>query len=291
MEWFSIVLGLGLMLLLSFTGLYLIEYILPYARSVQGIERASQAYFESYSGIEDSLYAIHTWELWVDSIRTAILPSDYTYTVSANGRILPPFGEGNSEFDANRNTFSKESPIQLLVWKGRLSSGTERITMNIRVPNFDEDITTIETLDISDDDEMILWQLSSPNTTLYTRSGSLIQESDINASRDINLWSYPWVLWNGTNENFRDFYRRECDDNSPWSTQECVLKISLIRDIIASGETVLPFLEYKIETSQLIPTRLTRVVSEGKTFGFRKTLKLSVPQRTTNAAFDFTVFQ
>jgi hypothetical protein len=37
------------MLVLSFTGLYLLEYMIPFSRNIKGIENASQAFYESYA--------------------------------------------------------------------------------------------------------------------------------------------------------------------------------------------------------------------------------------------------
>lgn len=53
---FSIVFALGITLLLCFMGLYLLEYMVPYSRNVKGIEFASQAFYESYAGVEDAMY-------------------------------------------------------------------------------------------------------------------------------------------------------------------------------------------------------------------------------------------
>ncbi len=52
---FSIVLALGLMLLLSFTGLYLLEYIVPFSRNVKGVENASKAFYQSYAALEEAI--------------------------------------------------------------------------------------------------------------------------------------------------------------------------------------------------------------------------------------------
>jgi len=54
---------------------------------------------------------------------------------------------------------------------------------------------------------------------------------------------------------------------------------------------VFPYLEYQVQTSNAIPLQLPVVVSEGKSSGFSKRLEAAIPQETTNAAFDFTIFQ
>jgi len=54
---------MGLTLLLSFTGLYLLEYIVPFSRNIKDVENASQAFYEGYAGVEDALYTISQNEI------------------------------------------------------------------------------------------------------------------------------------------------------------------------------------------------------------------------------------
>ncbi len=284
--WFSIILALGLMLLLSFTGLYLIEYIVPFARSVKGVENASQAFFESYSGIETSLYDIYSWDIWDEFTKVSATDSDHNYTVEANGNLLPPVWKWLSPNDHNWSTLSQNEPIQLLVGRGRLITGNNRIRMDYRVPNIDG--WTQEVLKIWDGiDDIILWQLSSSQEVLFTESGSLINESQINSPSRLNLWPQRGTKWDGSSERIRDFYNSNCSG----STDECVLKVTLIRDLVSSDDSILPYLEYQLRFSEPVPTRFARISSIGKSYGFSKKLELAVPQETTNAAFDFTIFQ
>ena len=287
---FSIILALGLTLLMSFTWLYLLEYMIPYSRSVSGIENASQAFYEGYSWVEESLYQVYNWDIGSEFARVWTWLQDFSYEMRANGTILPPVWWGTSEYDNNWNSISKNKPVQILIGKWRLVTGNKRIELDIRVPDYDgiSGVSNQDVLNVWDgNDDIVLWQLSSQTDTLYTRSGSLIQESHINNVRTTNMWQELWVLWDGASETFRDFYERECDE----AAEECVLKISLIRDIISKNNEELPFLEYQITSSEAIPTREVRVQVRGKSFGFQRQLELSIPQQTTNTAFDFTIFQ
>ncbi|MDA9129101.1 hypothetical protein N9J72_01325 [Candidatus Gracilibacteria bacterium] len=286
---FSIVIALVLMLLLSFTGLYIIEYTIPYARSVKGIENASQAYFESYSGVENALLDIYSGDVGDEFSQVTTTNVGVDYIVVANGATSPTSGQGTSEYDRDFNSISKNTTAQFLVGKGRLTTGTDRIEIDYKVIDFDgiTGAADQDRLKVADgNDEIILWQLSSDNFTLYAREGSLITESEINNASTTNLWMQSGTRGDGTDQTFRNFYNSECI-----GSQECILKINVIRDIVAQNNTIQPYLQYRLRTTSSIPTRFARITSQGKTFGFSKTLELAVPQQTSNAAFDFTIFQ
>ena len=292
---FSIVLALGLMLLLSFTGLYLIEYMIPYSRSIKGIENASQTFFESYSGVEDALYSVYSQE-WEQDAKTLWSDSRYSYNIISNGTILPPVWWWNSPYDPDWNILSLDDPISLKVWKNRLNSWSNRFELSLRIPDINTDGIR-DSLKTSDGvDDVVIWQLSSGNETIFSRSGSLVSEWDIN-NGVIDLTD----LWNGTKysqgitlgweeRSFQWFYN---NNSSPCNNEdnECVLQLSLLRELRSDDDTILPFLEYKIQTTWDIPTRFFHLESQGISFGFNKTLRVSVPQQTTNSAFNFTIFQ
>lgn len=88
---FSIVFALGITLLLCFMGLYLLEYMVPYSRNVKGIEFASQAFYESYAGVEDAMY-LHSQNTIGYQTGISLSPSiqeEYSYTIIGNGRFSP----------------------------------------------------------------------------------------------------------------------------------------------------------------------------------------------------------
>jgi hypothetical protein len=117
-------------------------------------------------------------------------------------------------------------------------------------------------------------------------SWSLMRETDINNSF-YQFWNKNGVKLNGVQQNFWTFYNANCT-----GANECILKVLVIHPLILStNNTVIPYLEYIINTQRSIPLRYTQLESDGKTFGFTKKFKVAVPQQTTNSAFDFTIFQ
>jgi hypothetical protein len=98
-------------------GLYLLEYMVPFSRNIKGIEHASQAFYESHSGIEDSLLQVYSGSVGQahgDSL-LASLPQDFGYSVSSSGMLIPAPGEGDSEYDDDWNQVSQEQAISLFV--------------------------------------------------------------------------------------------------------------------------------------------------------------------------------
>ena len=288
-SWFSIVLALGLTLLLSFTGLYLLEYMVPFSRNIKGIENASKWFYQSYGWIEDALFHTLDGNIWDEYFDGYSGLEDFSYQVTASGTQLPPAGEGNSNFTSNRNKISQWDSIQLLIWADRLpNTGTDQLILRARIPDLDGDGNNTETFDTLPDDDIIFWQLSSSTDSL-SASWSLIDESDINANGLTNyrIWNKNGVKLDGTDEDFGPFYNTNCR-----GVNECVLKISVIHPLILStNDTVIPYLEYRIDTSSSIPLRYAYIESNGKAYSFTKELKVAIPQQTTNSAFDFTVFQ
>lgn len=290
---FSIILSLGITLFLSFTGLYLLEYMVPFSRNIKDIEFASRALYQTYGGVEESLFAVWSGSIWDESTRSYSGNEDFQYTITAMGTQLPPAWQGNSIYasNGNRNIMSESQPIQLLVWKNRITSPSNQIMFRTRIPDINGDGFN-ETFDAtSPDDDLIVWQLSSTTDSIYA-SGSLISEFDIDnngldSSNMYDMWTKNGVKLDGTQEDFWDFYDTNCRGSN-----ECVLKISIIHPLVLSGNgTVVPYLEYRIDTSDPIPLRYAYVEIDGKSQGYSKKLKLAIPQQTTNSAFDFTVFQ
>lgn len=294
---FSIILAIGLVLLLSLTGLYLIEYTVPFARNIKGVENASQAFYESYSGLEDSLLEIYSDDIWEDHHNDLnwALAQDFWYQVTSSGVLIPIAWKGDSIFDADWNRVSQDDPISLLVWKNRLNTWwTDRIRFSVRVPDLDtSNSDDLKTLD--GDDDIILWQLSSATESLSSRSWSLVSESDINAGIvEESLWNTvslsQWVTLDGIDRSFQWFYD---NNSSPCNdlNNECVLKISIINPLIEVSDTIIPYLEYQIHIDTVIPLWDSYVRSQGKSYGFSKILELQAPNQSTSSAFDFTVLQ
>lgn len=298
---FSIVLAMWLALLLSYIWLFLLDYMIPFSRNIKWIENASQAYYESYGWLEDALFTGATNPVWFNVASAS--SQWYNYSITGSWNVIPVPGLGNSRYSSNKdwNKLSQNEPIQLVVWRGRLGSWwANRIRISLRVPDFDGD-SIPDSLKTSDgDSEIILWQLTSATSSISTRDGEFITESDINLwITDGSLWTswvssyWEGVMTDGTDRTFQWFYN---NNSSPCAdtNNECVLKISVINPLIsASNNSVIPFIEYQIETNSAlrIPLRYSQIESDGNSIGYNKKLNISVPQQTTNSAFDFTIFQ
>ena len=282
---FSIVFALGLVLLLSFIGLYLLEYMIPFSRNIKWVENSSIAFYESYSGIESALY-------WVSQNPVGYTDTDatswYSYGVVGEWTNIP--ARWNSQYDTSRNRLSMEDPIQIIVWNDLLDGwGTDAIHLLVRIPDLDNINSNDETFNSAISDDIILWQLSSDDSSLTVET--LITEWDINIDKIKHSQEYKfWDKWglplSGSRERFSTFYAREC------VLDECILKITVINPLISSTtNTPIPYLEYSIVSDQTIPLQSSQISSTGNSNGFQKTLNVTVPQQVTNAAFDFTVFQ
>lgn len=295
---FSIVLALGLALLLSYTWLYLLDYMVPFSRNIKWIENATKALYESYGGVEDALYAISVNNTGYEV--TGVTSQGYEYDVDGIWQSIPAVWLGTSDFDANWNKLSQWDPIQLKVGQDRLNGWwPDRIRISLRIPDFDGNGSR-DNLKTSDgDDDIILWQLSSSTDSISTRDGEFISESDINWDIDPaeSLWNSwvsshgEWVMVDGTDRTFQWFYNNNsspCDNVA----NECVLKISIINPLISSSnDATIPYLEYQVLTDRDIPLRYAQVNADGTSFWYTKNIQVAVPQQTTNSAFDFTVFQ
>jgi len=293
-KWFSILLALGFMLLMSSIGIYLLTYIVPFSRSVVGIENASNSYYQAYGGIEDVLFYSYSGGIGFDTSNWITLDVDYGYNTYSSGTMIPRPWFWGSPFDDEWNTISQTQWIQISIWNNRFPNpgiSWDRLQMRFRVPDFDQDTLGLpDSLDTTPDSDLILITMSSPTNSMSSRSGSLMLESEIDSSpRDIfNTSSFwQWVYQNGIDDNFINFYNAEC------VTQECTLKISLINPILSnvSWNKILPFLEYQIDSSRSIPTSFRQIQATGQSVGFQKNLEISVLQQNTNTAFDFAIFQ
>lgn len=255
------------------------EYIVPFSRSTKDIENASIAQYQAFWGIEQSLYSISQENQWF-STWTTLIQEDFrqvSYNIIGSGSTIPRPWTGNG-LDPNWNRLSQTEPIQLLIGNGRISS----IDLQLRVPSFwgSWNLWPSNT-------PLVLWQISSESQTL-SASGWLIRTNDI--PFNANIWNRQWILISdNSTQTFWGFYASHCNNIS----SECVLRISLINKILQwLWSTELPYLEYQIDTgTRNIPYQITDIEAIWLSYGFSRTYNVRVPQATTSAAFDFTVFQ
>ena len=282
--------------------LYLLEYMIPYSRNVKWIENSTSAFYQAESWIEDWLYFFKTrtdisTENLIATISTA--PVSYWYETISWGTIIPSAWFGDSDFDTDYNTIAIGKPLQLMIGNARITNW-DNVDLFFKVPDIDASID--ETLDDTGISTLINWQLTSQDNVLNALENivgttNTIVSDDICAGDEtsctaIILSTKNWIDLNGNTSNFATYYNTNCTVG-----KECSLKLSVIRplqiQILESGTLIpVPYLEYKINFgTNTVPLRFSQLSATGKSYGFQKSLKLRVPQQTTNEAFDFTVFQ
>jgi len=288
-QWFSILFAIAVILIASTMSLYLLSFIIPYSRSVKGLENSTKSYYLWRSAIEQSLWSINQNVLWYEASDGFVWPSDYSFDIIAMSDLIPQPWLWNSNFDTDWNTISFWNPLQLSVGDNLISNWSV-VDFDFRVPDLNGNGSSTDQTVFGGASTIILsWQLSSStNTLLPTNTGSFITASDINSLSTFDLSSRPGVDLAGLNPNFASFYGSEC------TTWPCILKISVLWNMFLNdvNRTSIPYLEYAIDTGwQDIPTRFTNIQATWWSYGFRKSLDVRIPQLTTDQAFDFAVFQ
>jgi len=285
---FSLVLAMWLSLIFWIIWLFLMEYIVPFSRSTTNIENASIAQYQALSWVEQSLYSISQEPIWFSASSTLNQDTyrSVDYDIRGSGAFIPRGGTWNW-LDPNWNRLSQTEPIQLFVGDDRITS----LQLRLRVPRFWGTNQSI----IWWADPLVLWQLSSWDSTLIASNSW----SNVWMTYYLNIPPNSWILTrnlftrrgnpiddNTSTITFSSFYASNC-----WPWNECVLRISLINRLL-QWTTELPFLEYQINTgTRNIPYQITDIETTGTSYWFSRRYNVRVPQATTSAAFDFTVFQ
>ncbi len=316
-EWFSLILAMWIVLVISLTAYNILEYIIPFSREIKWVENSAKSYYLANSWIEEWLYYVserddidekdENWKSYSGSVSNK-------YNTFSSWAILPQLWEGNSDYDDddddwwwvdhNRNTISQWNPIQLSIWNEYLKDVSD-FKIAFRTPDLDKGVNEVtwynpETLSWWTNLVIINWQLSSLVNTLNA-SGWLLKVNDIldSSKKDFNndasnLFDnvFKWfdLNWNDWIK-LKDFYTNNCT----WTNSWCTLKFSIVNDLILknTNNVRLPYLEWKIKVSnwKTLPLRYTKIESKWKSMWYKKELNIKVPRRTVNQAFDFTVFQ
>ena len=300
----SIILAIVLTIIMSLIAIYMINYIIPFSRNVKWIENVAKAYYQSEKAVENSLFFIKN-NFGTDSQKSFNTSNsvDYSYSIVAKWRLLPPSWKWNSEYDKNFNRLKVWEPIQLKIWNWRLIQSdwtVWNLKFDFKVPDLDKKNWNDETLSWSNTTPVINWQLIAWSWVLNA-SWSQVMIWDLNISWTIFDWTNSnsawvtysvWVDLDWNSDNFKNYYKTNCK-----SWNECILKMSVISKLeLNTKNTPVPYLEWKIDLSWLsawktIPLRYTQLDTAWKAYWFKKTIDLSIPQQTVNEAFDFTVFQ
>jgi len=289
---FSIVFAMWFVLLTSLISIYVLSFIIPFGKSVKGIEFSTSSYYNAYAGVEEAMYlygsGAQNKQYGYEDQKLITGTQDFWYDIASLGTQIPISWEWNSEYDTDWNRISSSEPIQLFIGNNLLSASMTGIT-TIRFRTPDISGSGRPTLAWSSGSWAILWQISSIAETLYPRDSAFITIWNINSVTNVwaNFWSKQWQQIDGTTYlSAASFYGANCN-----GTKSCSLKLSIIGDLVDTSGKNIPYLEYQIVTSSPIPLRFSKILAEGNYNGYAKTLEVNIPQQTLNQAFDFTVFQ
>lgn len=305
--WFSLVISMMLVIVIVLMAIVVLEIAIPFSRNIKWIENSSNAYYQANSWVEWAMFDISTKDVWYDKTFDDTNYNSksmiYKYKIDAKWKISPVAWKWDSDFDPNWSKVSQWSPIQMEVWNWVLNWVNPKIYF--RVPNFwfTSQAKNL-TLKWWSDFHIVNWQISSANETLnasgdtsYLNADKVCTSEDIWATDCINWSNYlifnsslKWIdlLWN--EHDVVTFYHDNC------LTSSCTLKLSIINKLqlanINNFPTSLPYLEWRADFwSPSVPTRTADIESFWKSYGFRKQINVSVPQKTLIDSFDFTVFQ
>lgn len=289
-KWFSILVAMSLVILFSLIALFILDYMIPFSRNIKWVENASNAYYQANAGIEQVLWHHGENMVWYQTWNTlSLTPVDFSFDLFAIWTVLPPSWEGNSEYNNDWNILRQGEPIQLEIWDNVINSWSD-FKLYVRVPNLDNNISTWE--ELTGTKAVVNWQLTSKNNALNS-SWSQLMAGSVNASNLskslMDIFDFTWAQWVDLSDipmNLSPFYANEC-----WSGSGCILKLSVINSLdLLSGQKA-PYLEWQLDAWWDIPLRYAVIESSGKSYGFKKDLKIRVPQTTVSEAFDFTIFQ
>lgn len=298
-HWFTIILAIGIVFIISLITLYILEYILPFSRSVKGIENATMSYYQATSWVEDALFFISKNNIWAEHVKVfwgdAI---DYNFSIVATGSVFPTSWYGTSDIDKDWSKIALWTPLQ--IYLPAYSMNLSNFNMQLRVPNFVEG----GVLALTNSWALIHWQLSSTGDILNADETSRIEKwniCDSNPSCTTSFFlsnmggSWSGFLLDNSGQKIDNFYQSNC-----WTDYKCILKMSVLQSFIGKQTTwvitwtgkIIPYLEYQIDFgSQNIPKNVIEIDVAGKSYGFRKDMRVLYPQKGLIEAFDFTLFQ
>ena len=291
---------MGIVLSISLTVIFLLEYILPFAKDTKNIEFSSNAFYQSYSATEQAAKLLldennSAGQEYSDPL-TIWGQNDVAYNIEAAWNTLPPPWEWNSEYDPNWNTISQWNPLQLEIGGDVWNNGT---SIRFRVPDVEDGSGLLSNTKPKNQTGWLLsWQLAWENDMLngvqwYTGFNEDIQWDDFASwilnfeLKDSNGLPLTWVD-SSDKETFQSFYSSNCS----W-TDKCTLRFYVINDLILSNwASKLPYLEYQISSSTTdIPLQYAQINASGYSYGFKKDFVSRIPQQQVSEAIGITVFQ
>lgn len=295
-SWFALVLSMMLVLVIVLVAMVVLEIAIPFSRNIKWIENSSNAYYQANTWVEWALRFVSQNTVWTESTNPYVWKSlDSKYNITATWQLSPVPWKWDSDFDKDWSKISQWSPIQMQVWYWKITFSPNEPKAYFRVPNFSLNswlwVLELNWWNLS----IINWQLSWVDETLNALPSNYIVANNIckstvgcNSSTDaVNLSTLVWKDLAWVEYNFKDFYDTNC-----WNLKSCILKLSVINKLeLKTNNTIIPYLEWKIDFWSSVPTRVAEIDVSWKSYGFRKDISVWVPQKTLNDSFDFTIFQ
>lgn len=302
-QWFSILLAMWITLVVWMMAILILEFIIPFSRNIKWVENSSAAFYQSYSGIEEAMWFISQNNLWDESSENFVQanPQDIAYNVESMTSIIPPAWKGNSEYNANWNRFDNNFPIQLAITDSDIDFSA--VDFTFRIPPELDNSNDVEWNDATQD-YIINWIITgvSDNSTAWDTTDDvpvvlnglnteLIRKDEV---WDVDIWIWSrdgrtidWDVCSVTN-----FINGNAACSWISNIYDVTLKMSLVDELILDNGKSIPYLEYQINFwGDNVPGRYTQIETSGKSYGFKKSMDIKVPQQATNQAFDFAVFQ
>lgn len=314
----SLIIVMWIVLVTWLLAITIIELIIPFSRSVSGMENSSKAYYLANAWVEDWLLKLKkeyeiidrnpSWSkvfdittYWSDrNVSKDKIFSELKMKIFWN--IEPENWKWDSDYDNNKiyNIISVWNPIQMdITW-----INPNNFQIYFKVPTINR-----LTYKLEDNNKIYInWQVTSENWFLNSVSKVerlveswtwpfwskvLIWNNINNFSIPHNLNLFHWIDNNDEPKKFQTFFNSNC---TWW--KKCILKFSIANELIwihptdSTKKTILPYLEWRTSyTWWNFKLRYSTIESTWKSNNFVKKLEVKVPQATVNEAFDFTVFQ
>lgn len=305
----ALVVVMWIVLVTSLLSLTLMQIIIPFSKSVSGMENSAKAYYMANAWLEEWMLDLKknlenptytldpkTFDLTKNLALAQGENSEMHYTkrtVNHKWKNEPESWKWDSEFDRDFNQISVWNPIQMDVTWLNLSD----LKITFKVPKINNIVYTLK----EDDKCYISWQISSEKWFANSSDAKCIKRVAIPNSNQNMIETNIQVR---LQEYYIGSEKRTVDSNSggtafneicpDWT--KCTLKFSIANELIwefSNNEINLPYLEWKINYNwtKNYKLRYANIKSTWKSSIYTRDLEIKVPQQTTNEAFDFTVFQ
>jgi hypothetical protein len=288
---FSIVLAMILVIIMLLVAYNLLDMLIPFSKNTKWIENASNAYYQSYWRVEQSINFIAKNQVWASSwITMSSNAIWYSIFMDSSGKTIPAAWKWNSEFNSDWNRIWPGEPVQLYInWTQTFKK------FRFRVPDLNRNWTfdwASETLSWNSSFPIINWQISGSWLTLNASWSQIMADKIWNIwwTTNIDISSSNWLDLSWSRYTLTNFYSNTALLNKCFSAP-CSLKLSIVNQLLTNNWTQIPYLEYQIDFDSSVPQQYVDITTEWKSYWFKKTINTKYRVDTTSEAFDFTVFQ